>query len=279
MNPQQPDPSGQPQYQPQQPPAPQNPQGQPVPQAGQPVPPPGQPVPQAGQPFPQPGQAVPPPGQPFPQPGYPVPPPPKKKSRVGCILAVILVSIPMLLIGLVGGGYLYFRHQHVTEPAGQAPSGEPMVSECDLLSEKTLRDLHTTNFVSGAVGETSFTCMWRPTKGKDGTNERYLDINVADYADYSEPTEEAESNYDYERQNVPPGATRITDVSGPWDAGYLVGDGELAAAELVFRKGTKVVSLSYDGTDKSYGLEDGRMPIEEAEAAAKKVAEEIAPKL
>ncbi|MEV0705426.1 hypothetical protein AB0I53_46990 [Saccharopolyspora sp. NPDC050389] len=260
MHPQQPDPSGQPQYQPQQPPAPQIPPGQPVPQAGQQFPPPGQPVP---------------------PPGYPVPPPPppKKKSRAGCIVAAILVAIPALLIAVVAAGYFYFKHQHVSEPAGQTPSGEPMVPECDLLSEKTLRELHTTNFISGAVGETSATCMWRPTKGKDGTNERYLDISVSDYADYSDPTEEVEMNYDYERQNVPPGAVRVSDVSGPWDAGYLVGDGEASAAELVFRKGTKIVSISYDGTDKSYGLSDGRMPLEEAEAAAKKVAEEVASNL
>jgi hypothetical protein len=222
-----------------------------------------------------------PPGQQVPPPGFAGPPPkPKKKGRPGCIVAAILVAIPVLLIGVTAGGYFYIMHQRVTAPAGSEPSGEPMTPECDLLSATTLRELHTTNFLSGTTTDSGWVnCMWKPTKGQDGTNERRLDIIIADNRDYSDPVEETEASFDSQRESETD-AVRINDVSGPWDAGFLVGHGSSYEGKLVFRKGAKLVSVSISGTDKSYWHIDGeRMPIDEAEAAAKKVAEEIAPKL
>ncbi|WP_093265579.1 hypothetical protein [Saccharopolyspora shandongensis] len=252
MHPQQPGPSGQPQYQFQQPA------------------PPGPPVQQ--------GQQI-PPGPPGP-PGFAAPPP-KKKSRAGCIIAAVLVSIPVGLICLVAAGYFYWKYQHVNEPVGSEPLGVQMIPECDLLRADTLKKLHVTNFSSGTFDEDVqwADCFWAPTKGKDGTNDRDLHIQINGSASTlaQEQTEDAEAEFDYQRESTK--ATRINDIEGPWDEAFLAGDTSTVEGLLVFRKGTKVVGISYDGTDKSYGLEDTGMPIDEAEQGAKAVALEIAPKL
>ncbi|MGW5647088.1 hypothetical protein ACWEV3_25915 [Saccharopolyspora sp. NPDC003752] len=248
MHPQQPGPSGQPQYQFQQP----APQGPPVHQ-----------------------------GQQFP-PGPPVPPgPPPKKSRAGCIIAAVLVSIPVGLICLVAAGYFYWKYQHVNEPVGSAPLGVEMIPECDLPSAETLKKLHVTNFSSGTFDEDVqwADCFWAPTKGADGTNDRDLHIQINDSAStlVQEQTEDAEAEFAYQRESTK--AARIKDIEGPWDEAFLAGDTSTVEGLVVFRKGTKVVTISYDGTDKTYGLEDEPMPIDEAEHGAKAVAEEVASKL
>lgn len=194
---------------------------------------------------------------------------------------MILVSIPVGLIGLVAAGYFYWRYQHVNEPVGSEPLGIEMIQECDLPSAETLKKLHVTNFSSGRFDEELqwADCFWEPTKGQDGTNDRDLHIQIdGSAATYSsDQIESAQENYNSQRETTK--ATRINDIEGPWDEAFLAGDTSSVEGLVVFRKGAKVVSVSYDGTDKSYGLEDGPMPIDEAEQGAKAVALEIASKL
>ncbi|MER7014380.1 hypothetical protein ABT324_23390 [Saccharopolyspora sp. NPDC000359] len=239
----------------------------------------------------QPGQWGPqnqqvPPGQPFQQvPQYQQAPqfqqaPPKKKSKAGCITLVVIGIVVLLGIGMVVGVYFYWRHGIINTPAGEEPSGENVIAPCDLVSEQTLRELRTTNLTHGYESEdgTSASCTWRPTRGQDGNNERYLDITVSravtdDPEDALADAEEALESY---RQNDAKSATRVVDVEGPWDEAFLATGTEVKQALLVFRKGTTTVSVGYDGYDKTYWFEDERMPAADAERNAKAVAEEFA---
>lgn len=118
-------------------------------------------------------------------------------------------------------------------------------------------------------------------KGQDGTSDCDLHIQVRrQRLDVLRGTpRNAQVSYGHQRETTK--AARIADIEGPWDeAAFLAGDTSSVEGLVVFRKTTKVVSASYDGTDKSYGLEDGRCrstkPIDEAEHGAKAVPLEIA---
>lgn len=203
-----------------------------------------------------------------------------KKSRAGCVTLVVIGVVVLLGAGIVAGGYFSWRHSVITTPAGQEPSGKAVIAPCDLVSEDTLRRLRTTNFVDGHESEDTGAagCRWRPTKGQDGNDERYLDItvtrSVAD--DPEEAVAEAEEAFESHRQTDGAGAVRVVEVAGPWDEAFLATGTEAKQALLVFRKGTTTVSVGYDGYDKTYWIEDERMPVAEAAWGAKVVAEEFA---
>lgn len=229
----------------------------------------------------QPGQWGPqyqqmPPGQQYPA-WQPVP---KKKSRAGCITLIVLGLVALLVVGGIAGVYFYWRHGIVTEPAGQEPSGENVIAPCDLVSEDTLRQLHTTNLIHGYADEDtgSASCMWRPTKGQDGTNERYLDITLSRSVaeDPADAAAEAEETFEHYRNTDGARAKRTVDVEGPWDEAFLATGTEVKQALLIFRKGTTTVSVGYDGYDKTYWIEDQRMPEADAERKVTAAAEEFA---
>ncbi|KAA5833476.1 hypothetical protein ABT337_31385 [Saccharopolyspora hirsuta] len=205
---------------------------------------------------------------------------PRKKSRAGCITLVVIGIVVLLGVGIVVGGYFYWRHGIINTPAGEEPSGENVISPCDLVSEETLRQLRTTNLIHGYESEdgSSASCTWRPTKGQDGNNERYLDITVsrAVSSDPEEAVAEAEETLENYRQTDGKRAARVVDVEGPWDEAFLATGTEVKQALLVFRKGTTTVSVGYDGYDKTYWFEDERMPAADAERNAKAAAEEFA---
>ncbi|RKT85132.1 hypothetical protein SAMN05421805_108122 [Saccharopolyspora antimicrobica] len=212
------------------------------------------------------------------QPWQPVP---KKKSRAGCITFLILGLVALLVVGGIAGVYFYWRHGIVTEPAGEEPSGQPVIAPCDLVSAETLRKLHTTNLIHGYSDEEtgSATCTWRATKGQDGTNERYLDITVSTSVaeDPADALAEAEETFEHYRQTDGKRASRVTDdLEGPWDEAFMATGTEVKAAMVIFRKGSTTVSVGYDGYDKTYWFEDQRLPAPDAERAAKTAAEEFA---
>ncbi|MER5394737.1 hypothetical protein [Saccharopolyspora sp. NPDC002686] len=206
---------------------------------------------------------------------------PKKKSRAGCIVLIVLGVIFLLVVGGIAGGYFYWRNGIINEPAGMEPSGEIADAPCDRVSEATLRELRTSNLIAQSTsdgGEGFASCMWRGTKGQDGNNERYLDITLSKEV-LGEPEEAvavAEENFENYRNTDGARAEKVTDVEGPWDEAFLATGTEVKQALLVFRKGTAVVQVGYDGYDKGYSWEDTRMPAADAEKAAKMVAEEFA---
>ncbi|MGW1676844.1 hypothetical protein [Saccharopolyspora sp. NPDC002376] len=205
---------------------------------------------------------------------------PKKKSRAGCIVLIVLGLIFLLVVGGIAGGYFYWRHGIINEPAGQEASGEIADTPCDWVSEATLRQLHTSNLIDQSTSDESTfaSCMWRATKGQDGNNERYLDITLskAVSSDPEDAVAEAEETLESYRNTDGARAEKVTDVEGPWDEAFLATGTEVKQALLVFRKGTTVVQVGYDGYDKGYSWEDERMPAADAEKAAKAVAEEFA---
>ncbi|CAM05829.1 hypothetical protein A8924_7015 [Saccharopolyspora erythraea NRRL 2338] len=212
------------------------------------------------------------------------PQPPKKKSRAGCIVSIILAVLftPVLV---VGGVIFYYLYGEYSEPVGDPPSNAALPAACDLVSAPTLQRLRTTNPDSTSYEDPEtggYNCNWEQTLGKDGNNPRSLSVGINTKPQPDEDSlDEARMDYEYAKESAASGSTpaRVTDVEGFGDQAFVaVTTEDWSGAELVFRKGYTVVTISYHGSDK--GLFDSSpIPEAESEAAVKAVAEEVAPRV
>ncbi|MGW1676843.1 hypothetical protein [Saccharopolyspora sp. NPDC002376] len=240
---------------------PQQPIQQPYPQQG---------FPQAQQPYPQ------------AQPGYPQfpqQPPRKRRGRLWLVLSICAGA----LVLLAGGGYLLMRYLKYTDPVGTSPSNATLAAECDLVSDETLQRLHVTNpdpATSSSLPDAgSFSCSWEPTKGRDGTNERMLSVDVSDpsrnellYPTMSEALAESKEVIERRREQV---GGEVKPISGLGDEAFIVLSGRFGHAEVYMRKGAKTAEVFYSGWDKGF-FGGSNMPLPEAEKAALDAAAEVA---
>ena len=211
--------------------------------------------------------------------------PPRKKSRAGCIVSIVLAVI-LTPILLVGGGILFYLYQEYSEPVGDPPSNVALPAACDLVGKQTLQRLHTTNpdstsYETPEYGESH--CTWQQTLGKDGTNPRTLSVSVSTKTPADEDSAaESQADFDYMKENL---ATqdndpyRVSPLDGLGDDAFVaVRSTGWSGAELLILKGHTVATISYHGSDKGL-FSNGPIPEAESEQAARQVAEEIAAKL
>ncbi|KAA5833475.1 hypothetical protein ABT337_31380 [Saccharopolyspora hirsuta] len=239
-------------------------------------PPPGGQFPQQPiqQPYPQTQ-----PGYPQAQPGYPQfqqqPPRKKRGKRIGLIVGISLGAL--VLLG--GGGYLVTAYMKYSKPAGDPPTNAALPAECDLVSEQILQRLHVTNPDPTIIGEDPesgrSTCGWGPTEGRDGNNERTLRVDVRDVSKAADGTGAAEM---FERFRDS-GSGELQELSGLGDEAFLVARGPGGASEVNFRKGQKIVTVTYSGWDKNFLSSSTRISRAESGQAVKTVAKELVSKL
>ncbi|WP_344683543.1 hypothetical protein [Saccharopolyspora taberi] len=201
--------------------------------------------------------------------------PPKKKTRVGCIVSIVLAVVltPILVVvGVIG----YFLYADYSEPVGDPPTNFALPETCDLVSAPTLQRLRTTNpdVTSSEQPEYGiYNCNWEQTLGRDGNNPRSLQVSVSTGGEESE----AQADVDYARESG--NGARVSDVQGIGDEAVLkVTSSGWSGAELVFRKGTTVVTIGYHGSDKGF-FSNGPIPEAESAEAVKSVAAEVEPKV
>jgi uncharacterized protein YpmB len=263
----------QPQH-PNQPNQPQSPQNRPQP-GGYGPPPPGYQQPGYQQPgAQQPGMQQPgfvPPG------GYGPPRPPGKK-RTGLVVGIVIGVIVLVVAGVVGS--MYFNY--IEEPGG-GPGAQP-IPECELSSELKSQ-AHVSSFrliqapTDAEKGMKHSHCAWEQTKGKDGRNPRLLSFHVYDFTTFNAKkdrnVEQAHGNYLSFTSYA--NGEQAKPIDGLGDEAMIVlpnSAGDLTEVNLLVRKETVVWNIRYQGSDKGF-FTDSPFPVADAEAVARKTAEEL----
>lgn len=205
-------------------------------------------------------------------------PPPVRKKRTGLVVGIVVAVVVLLVAGVVGKLYL----DYVDEPGG-GPGGEP-VAQC-ALSDSLKQQAHVSSFrliqapAEAEKGMKQTHCAWEQTKGRDGRNPRTIHVLVYDYAKFSDKSdrneEMAEGNYTSFTSYA--SGSQAKQVDGLGDQAMVVipsSSTDLTEVNLLVRKGAVVWNIRYFGRDKGF-LSDSAFPVDDAEAVARRTAEEL----
>ncbi|MEV0678425.1 hypothetical protein AB0I60_18105 [Actinosynnema sp. NPDC050436] len=183
---------------------------------------------------------------------------------------------------VVGGvfGKLYLDYSR--EPGGGP--GEQPIPRCEI-SEGLRSQAHVSSFRlvqaphEGEKGLKQTHCAWEQTKGEDGRDPRTLSFLVYDYGRFSDKQdrnlEQAKSNYSGFTSYA--SGQQAKPVQGLGDEAILVAPSakaDLTEVNLLVRKGAVVWNIRYSGRDRGF-FSDTEFPVEDAEAVARKTAEEL----
>ncbi|MFD4642720.1 hypothetical protein ACFWN2_35795 [Lentzea sp. NPDC058436] len=212
------------------------------------------------------------------QPGW-GPPQPPGKSKVPLVIGILFGVL--VLGGVITCLVIYLN---VNKDGGSEKRADKLPALCGNVSEAALAKAHTTNPNALMSRETQLTkgirttCSWNQTKGVDGSGHRTTDVSVTN------EREEAESAFSRSISTYM-GTTQGRPLQKPIkglgdEAVVILIETKSAFTEMAIlvRKGELIVKVDHSGWDA--GLFSNTKPdLEELEAAAKGVAEEMVAKL